>query len=59
MFVWDAFCLDLNAPGRTGGKEAVAPACWQPSALAGASSSVIYSPRCLCIAAPGPQKGVI
>lgn len=44
MFAWDVVCLVLSVSRRTGGKEAVAQACWQPSALAGASSSMIYNP---------------
>lgn len=58
-FACDAFCLVLSVSGRTGGKEGAAQACRQPLALAGARSSLIYSPRCLAIAMPGPQKGVI
>lgn len=58
-FVHDAFSLVSNVSGRTGRKQRAAQACQQPSTLAGAGSSTVYSLCCISIAAAGPQKGVI
>lgn len=42
-FACDAFCLVLDVPGSTGGKEGGARECQQPPALAGSRFSMIYS----------------
>lgn len=58
-FACGEFCLGLNTPGRTGGKEGATQKCQQPSARAGTRFSMIYSLTCPSLAASGPQKKVI